>query len=295
MVALFGVATLLGFIGIYVDRPSGHARHLAALSSLAQPPREKGMVRNPVLPHNPDPFVLEWEGKWYAYGSVGNSTGGPTSEGYQIGFRVMVGSEDMQHWEDGGMVLIPPANHSMGNDSFWAPELLVKDGVIYMAYSAGHHIYMAKAAHPKGPFTYHAGPLDEQWWVAACPAGSALLRLLPASGREGGWAAGGSSCGGGRHVGVGGGRGYRLGCLGCCAVWPSKLLVAAVTAALGRWEHQGAAEGREAHVGPCTGGSGRGPPHQEDQPFTSEAAACRMIDGHIFQDPDDGKLYFFFA
>lgn len=167
--AAFGLALLLGVLGAAL--PGTHGRssfHLAGASGSsagARFPRGGGWVRNPLLPHLPDPFLLEWEGKWYAYGSVGNGSGGPGTDGYQIGFRVWVGSPDMRNWTDGGLALTPDGAGRMGREEFWAPELYVRGKDIFMTYTAKQRLYIARAAHPAGPFEYHAGPLRDEWMI----------------------------------------------------------------------------------------------------------------------------------
>lgn len=185
--AAFGAVLLLGIVGAWL--PGTRTRqylHVVMAAQLQQQQQGRpvldsessgdGSVRNPILPHLPDPFLLQWEGRWYAYGSVGNSSdGSPMEPGYQIGFRVFVGDANMANWTDGGMVLSPPPDGSMGVEEFWAPEIIVNGGKFYMSYTASteatnqahtkQRIWIAVANKPTGPFQYHAGPMRDEWML----------------------------------------------------------------------------------------------------------------------------------
>ncbi len=101
---------------------------------------------NPVYPeYFADPFILEQEGMYYAYGT------GPTQ-----GDRVLpaLSSPNLVDWTAHGGVLVPPA----GSDEWWAPEVAFFDGMYYLYYSAkgidkrDHQLRVAYSAHPLGPF-----------------------------------------------------------------------------------------------------------------------------------------------
>jgi GH43 family beta-xylosidase len=91
-----------------------------------------------------DPFVLEHNGEYYAYGTVpfGDLT------------IPVLHSRDLTGWRPLGDALAL-------DDAFetlWAPEVAYDNGVFYMYYSAGgaegqgHRLRVATAPHPAGPF-----------------------------------------------------------------------------------------------------------------------------------------------
>lgn len=90
-----------------------------------------------------DPFILLWEGKYYAYGT--NS---------RDGIAVYV-SDDLLTWRvpeeaPGGLAL---NNADVWADRwFWAPEVYHANGKFYMYYSADEHICVAVSESPLGPF-----------------------------------------------------------------------------------------------------------------------------------------------
>lgn len=105
--------------------------------------------------HNPvwhgylaDPFVLEHDGEYYAYGT------GPATPDGRI-FPVLR-SRDLANWEPVGGALVPPTG--AGRD-FWAPEVAYRDGQFFLYYSMAdesgdmsHRLRVAVADHPAGPF-----------------------------------------------------------------------------------------------------------------------------------------------
>ena len=101
-----------------------------------------------------DPFVFRHEGVYYAIGT------GPSQckEG-----RVfpMLRSEDFQNWTPTGGALTPIPGTA--ND-YWAPEVAYRDGRFVMVYSLGtgdqgHHLRVAFADRPEGPYTDSGTPL----------------------------------------------------------------------------------------------------------------------------------------
>lgn len=95
-----------------------------------------------------DPFVLEHEGTYYAYGTSGR----PTLEGRA--FEVLR-SPDLVSWTSLGGALEPP--EGLAGRDYWAPEVAFHEGRFYMYYSAGiedkgHQIRVAAAERPEGPF-----------------------------------------------------------------------------------------------------------------------------------------------
>jgi beta-xylosidase len=103
--------------------------------------------RNPVHDgYFADPFVLRTSSGYVAYGT------GRVVE-HRV-FEVLV-SDDLVSWRSVGGALepLPPA---MGTD-YWAPEVAEHDGRWWMYYSLGvedrgHHLRVAVADHPTGPF-----------------------------------------------------------------------------------------------------------------------------------------------
>ncbi|MDZ4768849.1 MAG: glycoside hydrolase family 43 protein, partial [Chloroflexota bacterium] len=92
-----------------------------------------------------DPYILQHDGLFYAYGTAPAS-----SDGMQ--FRVLR-SPDLIAWEPIGWAL-PPLP---GATSYWAPEVVARDGRFVMYYSAGvgdsgHQIRAAISDHPGAPF-----------------------------------------------------------------------------------------------------------------------------------------------
>ncbi len=103
---------------------------------------------NPVWARDfPDPFIIRWEGKYYAYATHS----GPG------GFQVME-SPDLVHWTHRGGCFEPP----WSKEHLWAPEVIAYKGKLYMTYSAlnpetrKHDIGIAVAEHPLGPFVHKA-------------------------------------------------------------------------------------------------------------------------------------------
>jgi beta-xylosidase len=143
-----------------------------------------GTYTNPVYPHSfPDPFVLQHEGVYYAFGTTGQ---GRTSPDNRI-FTVLT-SPDLVTWKPVGGALVPPAR-AEGAD-FWAPEVVFHEGTFYMYYSmgggaiaatVGHRLHVATSKNPAGPyemaalldvpeskFTIDAHPYrdtDGQWYL----------------------------------------------------------------------------------------------------------------------------------
>jgi beta-xylosidase len=107
---------------------------------------------NPIWDRDfPDPFILAWDGKYYAY----------ATETRVKGFQVME-STDLIHWKHLGVALEVPWSRV----HYWAPEVVAYRGKFYMTYSAEnranrkHDIGIAVADSPAGPFK-HATKLIE--------------------------------------------------------------------------------------------------------------------------------------
>ncbi len=93
---------------------------------------------NPII-EGADPFILPYNGKYYHYATNDS-----------CGFKVS-SSDDMAEWKAEGYCL-KKGEGVIGDRWFWAPELTVKDGKIYMVYVAEEHLAVAVADSPLGPF-----------------------------------------------------------------------------------------------------------------------------------------------
>lgn len=95
-----------------------------------------------------DPFVYKVGGSYYAIGT-GNKNVSPDRV-----FQVLR-SPDLVNWTSLGYALKVPAGFEGGD--FWAPEVTQRGSQFYMYYSVGrgdkgHHIRVAVADHPEGPY-----------------------------------------------------------------------------------------------------------------------------------------------
>lgn len=90
-----------------------------------------------------DPFIMLWQGKYYAYGTLSPN-----------GIAVFV-SDDLLTWTapkgiPGGLALNKA--DVWADRWFWAPEVYAVNGKFYMYYSADEHICVATSSSPLGPF-----------------------------------------------------------------------------------------------------------------------------------------------
>jgi beta-xylosidase len=90
-----------------------------------------------------DPFIMLWEGKYYAYGTLSPD-----------GIAVFI-SDDLLTWSipeelPGGLAL--HKDNVWADRKFWAPEVSFVKGKFYMYYSADEHICVATSDSPLGPF-----------------------------------------------------------------------------------------------------------------------------------------------
>lgn len=114
-----------------------------------------------------DPFVLRLPGGGYA--AYGTHPGA----GDERVFEVLL-SPDLERWTSAGGVLERlPAS---AGDDYWAPEVAYRDGVFWMFYSVGHgieghHLRVARAESPMGPFVDLGADLtpDELFAIDAHP------------------------------------------------------------------------------------------------------------------------------
>lgn len=125
-----------------------------------------------------DPFVLRTADGYVMYGT--------TPRAFADGrvFQTLT-STDRVNWVDAGGALEPRAGAAVGTE-YWAPEVVAAQGLYWMYYSAGvgdlgHHLRVARASDPAGPFwevglvltpdlPFAIDPspyLDEkgQWWL----------------------------------------------------------------------------------------------------------------------------------
>lgn len=104
---------------------------------------------NPVYPRDfPDPFVLRFGGRYFAYAT------GLAEDGRCF---PLLSSVDLVHWTPHGGAL--PRPDLPGVDAFWAPEVTCSEGTFYLYYAAGreaepdHHLRLATAPAPLGPWS----------------------------------------------------------------------------------------------------------------------------------------------
>ncbi len=97
-----------------------------------------------------DPFVLKWNGRYYAYGTPAS---GPVP---------VLTSTDLVEWQAAGEALEPPAPGSF----YWAPEVAYDNGRFFLYYSCGddegwgHQLRVASGEGPTGPFREEGPVLD---------------------------------------------------------------------------------------------------------------------------------------
>lgn len=109
---------------------------------------------NPVWPgYLADPFVLSYDGRYYAYGTGSNAGNSRQPDG---NIFPVLRSPDLVHWEQIGGALRPLEAGERVN--YWAPEVAVRDGRFYLYYSADalegvQRLRVAVADSPEGPFT----------------------------------------------------------------------------------------------------------------------------------------------
>lgn len=110
-----------------------------------------------------DPFVLLYEGKYYMYG-----TRGETCWGEADGFDCYV-SEDLENWSDAIEVFHTPEGF-WADRNYWAPEVYFYEGAFYMFASfkkegMSRGTQILKADSPLGPFRVHSErPITPDGW-----------------------------------------------------------------------------------------------------------------------------------
>lgn len=98
-----------------------------------------------------DPFLARFDGEYLAYGSGDDRL----LDGTETHAFEALRSPDLVHWTSAGGVLERP-DPALG-DAYWAPEVVAADGAYWMYYSVGHgivghHLRVARADTPLGPF-----------------------------------------------------------------------------------------------------------------------------------------------
>lgn len=99
---------------------------------------------NGVMPDLADPHVLTHDGTYYMYGTYT-----PGYPNMPDGIPVYI-SKDLVNWTAHGWALHP--DDSWGDQQFWAPEVIYKDGLFYMYYAVQERLAVATSTSPLGPF-----------------------------------------------------------------------------------------------------------------------------------------------
>ena len=122
---------------------------LCPLLGFSLPTAQAPTYTNPVWNKDfPDPFVLHYKSKFYAYA---------TETGGHKGFQVME-SPDLVNWKHKGVAFKP----NWSEVHYWAPEVFERGGTFYMTYSAEnpktkkHDIAIATSDNPLKGFVQRA-------------------------------------------------------------------------------------------------------------------------------------------
>ncbi len=105
-----------------------------------------------------DPCVITVGDTYYLYATNAAYDG---NTGYLQGWK----SDNLSDWTELGAVFVP-ARDSWGVTSLWAPEVVEKDGIFYMYYSAKNSVTgdmgigVATGTSPEGPFKEIEGTID---------------------------------------------------------------------------------------------------------------------------------------
>lgn len=103
-----------------------------------------GQSQNDSSVYFADPAIFHYQHKFYLYGTDGFNA--------DSGFHVAV-ADDLIHWKRpkyGQRAL--SRGETFGTRGFWAPQVFVHHGKIYMAYTASEHIAVVEGSGPEGPF-----------------------------------------------------------------------------------------------------------------------------------------------
>lgn len=120
--------------------------------------------KNPVWPeYFADPFVLRWNGAYYAYGTP---EGVIAAKNGAAGVFLVLRSTNLVDWQPLGPALELAADAEPR--AFWAPEVAEHEGKFYLYYSSSpegrdelHRVQVAVADHPAGPFVARGAVLPE--------------------------------------------------------------------------------------------------------------------------------------
>jgi len=96
-----------------------------------------------LIPECADPYVLEYEGKYYLYGTGGRK-----------GIKVYV-SDNLAEWSEAAGVkdgFALDSNDVWGNRGFWAPEVYRLNDKFYMYFTVQERMAVAVSDSPLGPF-----------------------------------------------------------------------------------------------------------------------------------------------
>lgn len=118
--------------------------------------------QNPVWPgYFADPFVLRWNGEYFAYGTGEGLA--QTTSGERRAFAILR-SPDLVNWMPAGAAL-KLGSSSAPERAYWAPEVAAEGGRFFLYYSSApagrdelHRLHVAVADEPTGPFV-DAGPV----------------------------------------------------------------------------------------------------------------------------------------
>ncbi len=112
--------------------------------------------QNPVFSeYFADPFVWRSGSEYFAVGTGPAEAGGAAGEPGQASVFPLLCSRDLVHWRRAGKALVRP-DPALG-DTFWAPEVIERDGRFYLYYSVGfadtqHQLRVAVGTSPLGPY-----------------------------------------------------------------------------------------------------------------------------------------------
>ena len=114
------------------------------VSAYTEPTMEGDTYTNPILPMCADPDVLYYKGTYYLYPT--NAGDANDDEGIKV-----YTSTDLVHWTDKGLAL-KKGDDIWGTRNFWAPDIIERDGIFYMYYTAEERLCVATSTSPLGPF-----------------------------------------------------------------------------------------------------------------------------------------------
>ncbi len=170
--------TLLGGAGAWFALRAG-----AAEKSVADAP-----FRLDVGGQLPDPYLFRWEANYYLIGTRSNGRPGVTGFAFEL-FR----SADLIRWESLGSVLRIPEYEGSRKANYWAPEIVVLEGVFYLHYTSDafgdpyrRYVRVATADKIEGPYRDSGGTLSHEPSIDSHVAGASVdERFLFYTGNEG--------------------------------------------------------------------------------------------------------------